>query len=385
MARIVVDDDDAAGESLTAHGAQGIGRACDDTAAIQQAVDSAYGRKHLVIPAPPVGGFYNVKGTIQVPRIPASLMEMHIDGRGGIRQQLVYTGPDNTPVFETTGLRNSQVFGVRVDVADGREGVTVFDIGTSDAAPSTGTIGFNRCDVDLGAGKNNVAYWVNRRWGGLADASQFKWELGTVYGNGRAPGSTGIRIEGGNSLIFSASNFGGSSLDKFFTNEGGGGCVNLTQVSCSQNNIDITHASSDPLSIIGGRFEEGGTLLYVAPGTTHASVTLGEVMCEAYGSLFTPGYALLNIDRPVTLILRNCRFPASNTTSTGKVVYLGGYNDGPTQTYGTLIVEGGGFPSADFYTSLSAPGGTQWKVYIRGAMVLDSLGRPTARIPDTLA
>jgi hypothetical protein len=379
-------EDEAAGKLITGYGARGVGSTFDDTVGIQAAVNDAYGRSHLVVPPPPVGGFYNIKRTIKIPSGVPSLMEMYIEGRGGVRSQCVYTGPDGLPVFLMTGVRNSRIDGVRVDVVGGQRGVTVFDIGTSADAPSTGTIEFGRCDVDLGAGIDCTAYRINHRRGGIEDASQIHWNIGTVYGKGRAAGSTGIRVEGGNSLIFSATNFGGSSLDKFFTNEGGGGgCINLAGLSCSGNRTDIVYASSDTLQIASGRFEEGGTLLYVMPGTTHASVTLEEVMCEAYGSLFTPGYALLNIDRPVTLILRNCRFPASNTTSTGKVVYLGGYNDGPTQTHGTLIVEGGGFPSADFYSSLSAPGGTQWKVYIRGAMVLDSLGRPTAKIPDIIA
>jgi hypothetical protein len=366
------------------YSASGIGLRNDDTAAFQSAVTACVTNGYACdFPPPPSGGFWNITSTIYLPEgTPTGLTDMHINGTGGFRPHIVWTGPSNMPVFKTTGWRNSIISGVRVVISGGQSGVTVWDIGTnSSGASSTGTLSFDGCHVDLGAGQNNAAWRINHHHGGNADGSCFRWTNCTVYGSGQASGSVGLKVEGGNSLIMNWDGGGGSSLDKFYTNTGGGGgCVRFYGASCSQNNIDFEYGSSDSFTLCDGRYEEGATLLYVLPGTTHASVSLRNVMTEAYGTLLTPGYALLNIDRPVTLNLDNCRFPDSNVTSTNKAIYLGGYSPGK----GVLFMDGGGygFSAANLYTSTTPSGGAVWTVYRRGVSLLDGTGQATSVAAD---
>ena len=345
---------------ITQYGATGNG-STDDTQFIQNAYTDAIRNNGMVVwPSP--SNFYRITRSINV--VPCSgcgqvwvsvlAWGKGVSGGPSVR----YQGSSNTSVFNMAGMKLSVWEGMFVQIDNGRNNVTVYDIDTKDGANSDTGVTMKSFYTILGDGENNIAFrFGNTAQGGNGDISLFNFENCLTYG-GSKPGQFAYKSHGPNVLAMNV--YGGfvAQCDGIFSNWGesdnkrGGSCWYFYGVHTSGNICNFYVDREGTFIVSGGRYEHDKKILTTRSGNSHLAVTFDAVRMDGL-----QGQTMFEINKPMSLNLNNCHIAKPNPQINDLITIS-------TSGLSTIQIDGG----ASRYTNLiRRTGGTaNCKVYTRG-------------------
>lgn len=341
------------------YGATGDGTT-DDSAAFQACFDAAKAaRGKVIIPVPDTQ--YRIDSTINVKAVAPSyqvFIDVEAHGWGGNGGNCIkYYGANNTACFDITGLKQSIWTGLKVSM-NGQTNVQCFNIDTTASTESTSFVTFKNCYLNLG-GANSSGWRTGHISGGSADISNYQWENCVVFGSNL---SNQIAYLNSGTNTLSQTWIGGfvAQCDRIYSNlsiagtgatsDRGNGSVFFYGLGGSGNAIDFDFNWEQAYTIIGGRFEAGGSFLKTGYGSYNSAISVINVQINDYTSNYC-----FDLQTGASMVLDNCRMNKNSGTWTD-LVKLDGLG------YGTLSIRGGCTKATNLYTR----NGGNWKIYIQG-------------------
>lgn len=353
----------------------------NDLAAFQAAYDAARAVAGKVIIPSSGGGTYYLDGTWNILPDASNQVWVDIEMLGGSAGKIIYRGPSNQPVVKIVGLKGAIWTGLNIAIQNGRTGVAIFDILTTQSANSSSFVTFKTFYLNLGDGQDNIG--IRTGYQSPGDISNYNFENIIVYGNGRTvgqgptsyvesvPGQYAFQNLGVNTL--SMAWYGGfvAFADRAYTNisrdglSRGNGSVSFYSLGGSQNNIDFEFTWEQSYLVSGGRWEAGNKFMRVRNGG-FSNILVEALTIHDYkapGGIFE-----LQVGSALNLESVNVTWTGfdsnGNPTKYYNPVISMTANDTDRPRVGSLNIVNGGFSSEQLYAK---SGTAEWNIKVDGA------------------
>jgi len=358
--------------NVMSYGAVGNG-SNDDTNAFQNAFNAAVSaRGKVIIPAAP--NHYKLTNTILVYNQQSGQAWIDVEawGWGVGANAIMYYGPSNRPVFQLIGTKQGMWNGLKVGIANGISGVTIFDLDTRNNASSLTGLTLKNMYLSLGD-RANVGIRIGHISGGGADVSNVIFENIAIYGKtnnstgsivpGGVPGQIAYQHAGGNSLSFTWIGGFVAHVDRAYTNisapgarndRGNGACA-FYGFGGSGVNVVFEIAFESQYFITGGRWEDCNKALLVPASGAYSGITIQGVPFNE----FPAQSAIIDIRQAVSLtLINNHIIRPERATYFDNIISLSANGRNAS-----LFVQGGNYGSNTLYTKT---GSTLWDITVLG-------------------
>lgn len=353
----------------------------DDTVAIQAAITAALalGGGRVYFPQPSV--YYKVTSTLNISGVFAYLHFASDMAWYGTTIQ--WGGGNNSAVFKSLGWKGSHIEGINISLGSAT-GMTAWDINEDASHISTSNLTFRNCHVNLKNGTSNIG-WRHGNQGTASgyDNSLHTWINCTVEGDTAlgTSGQIGWTWRHLNCLGYTWINCYGSSLAAAWSGlnssglGAGGGDMQWIGCNGSNNTVDFQWNNSTPLTVIGGRFENGKKLIDVPFGDTPCPVVnlIGVVVDE-----YSPSDSrVVYMKSAAHITFQGCRFNKASGSYGADMITLGSV----LSNYGSLaVINSTGTWTDPFYTLA----GTNWIRRLDGNAIVDPNSTGSGNVQNLL-
>lgn len=305
----------------------GNGGAHDDTPAWQAAVDYCIANNCVLeIPKPPVA--YQLYSTLVMQPVAGTNFHLDIDARTLGTTDVVWNGPDNTPVIQTFGRRFSYWAGLQIRLKTGATGVVGVDENTDATRGFAGPNLHDNVNITTSGACTDCVGWRFGHGSGGSNGSGMDGErfrgCHVIFG-AKGTGCVGWVNEQANGLGHVFHGGGAVNANTGYSNQStpgavqatGGNCLFFDNVECTGNDLDFDLNTAGGYAWHGGRFEDGKCFLKTGISSAHYVLPIDGITLARYNPA---DGKVIDVRSPAALALRGVNMTrASSANGTGDI------------------------------------------------------------------